>query len=648
MDYRWHFRPKRRGDDIADPISGEFFADGSLENPATGLVREALQNAIDAGRDIERDGAPVRVRIGIYRDDHALPPADAAQRFADLQPHLQAGLRDAPSEDEPCDYLVIEDFGTSGLTGDIESDDAQGGQNNFVDFVRSDGRTRKSEADRGSWGVGKNVFPRASRIHGFLAYTVRHDDGRQLAIGKSILKIRTVEGKQYQPQCFLAASWDLDEVPRPYENEAFISRLREDFRITRNGEPGLSLIIPWVDHEVSYEDIFGAVVDQFYYTILAGGLTVTLDDGQTERTLTCDNLARIVRSERPKLAPMIDLAVWSMSVSGEERLPLSAPPADEAQKWSPSLVPDKVRQAITQKLTQRERVAVRIPVHVHPSGQEPRKSYFDIYLEHHEENHSIRPSFFRKQLAISGVKRAVGVPGIRPLVVIDDKPLAHLLRDAEPPNHTDWDPKTANFKNRYRGGNHVITFVKQAVKQLMNLVREGEKEPDPNIAIDFFSIPKPEDTPAPPGGKRKKPKSGEESDQGGEPPERSPRRFTLTEIDGGFVIRPGEPGTTPPTRLNVKMAYDVFSGSPWKQYEPADFDLQRKDRSGIQIATSGEVEYDVTDSNRLQLTLSGPEFEVYVTGFDRNRDLIVRASESKESTDADQAAELHEAQEAHA
>src|SRR5690606_6048165 len=86
----------------------------------------------------------------------------------------------------------------------------------------------------------------------------------------------------------------------------------------------------------------------------------------------------------------------------------------------------------------------------------------------------------------------IGVPKVRSLVVIDDEPLAKLLRAAEPPNHTDWDMKTANFKHQYRDGNHVITFVKSAVKQLLTYVRAGEDEPDSTIAIDFFGVPESE------------------------------------------------------------------------------------------------------------------------------------------------------------
>lgn len=651
MALQWHFRPKHRGDDNSDPITGEFFADGSLENPATALVREALQNALDAGKGIDRGGGPVRVRIGMYRGDHAASADAAARWFGSLRQHLQApgnGLKDAPSPDDRCEYLVVEDFGTSGLTGDTESDDVDGQRNNFVDFLRSDGRTRKGEGDRGSWGVGKNVFPRSSRINGFIAYTVRHDDRRRMVMGKSILKIRRVGDEQYQPQCYLGDSWNVDEVPRPSEDAAIIARLRSDFRVERGDESGLSLVIPWVDPDVTYDDVLRAVVEQFYYAILNAGLTVTLANGSSEVTLDRENVVERVHAELPGDAPALDLARWSLTVRDDERFVLNPPPPNRPQQWSSDLVPDAVRKEVGERLIRRERVAIRVPLHVQESHGIPEPTRFDIYLEHHDENRQIRPSFFREQLAISGVKRAVAVPRIRALVVICDKPLASLLRLAEPPNHTDWDPKTANFRKVYRDGNHVITFVKSAVKQLLTIVRSGEDEPDPNVAIDFFALPEPDDRPAPPGGKRKKPKAVGDTDQEIEKPERKPRRFRVDLVEGGFVIRPGEPGTTPPKRINVAMAYDVMSGSPWKQYETADFDLTRKDRSGIQIAASGDVEFGVSEPNRIQLGLKGPDFEVYVTGFDLNRDLIVRAYDPKEPLDADPAAELHEAEEADA
>ncbi|MDQ3288600.1 MAG: hypothetical protein M3Q42_10155 [Pseudomonadota bacterium] len=647
MNLLWHFRPKRNGDDISDPISGEFFADGSLDNPATALVREALQNALDAGKNIGRGDRPVHVRIGINRGARALPATAAAAWFAALRPHLAAqgsGIKNAPALGEACDYLIIEDFGTSGLTGDIASDDAGGQRNNFVDFLRSDGRTRKTEGDRGSWGVGKNVFPRSSRINCFIAYTIRHDDLNQFVMGKSVLKIRRVGDTQYQPSCYLGDSWEPDQVPRPFRDPSVIEKLRKDFNLNRANESGLSLIVPWPDIEINYPDIQHAVVEQFYFAILAGALAVSLTDGEREEKLDRNTIIEYVRANLPREAAIVELAAWSLQLQEEERYRFNPSPQNKPQRWSEDLIPDDVRIGIVDKLTQRERIAIRIPVHVHQQDHaDPELSFFDIYLEHHDEDRTIRPQFFREQLSISQVKRAVGAPKVRALVVINDRPLANLLRAAEPPNHTDWDPKTANFKDAFRNGTQLITFVKSAVKQLMVYIRAGEDQPDPTIAIDFFAMPERDQNPAPSGGIPKKDQPGEETEPFEDfPSALGPARYSISDVDGGFVIRQRKGDLPPPPTLRLAIAYDVFSGNPWKQYEPADFDLTRPERSGIRIAESGAAKHKVIEPNRMQISIDGPEFEVRVTGFDRNRDLIVRAYEPEESVDVDQAAELHE------
>ena len=102
--------------------------------------------------------------------------AEVARRwFGALWDHVTAeknGLREAPALTEPCSFLVVEDFGTVGLTGDVHSDDIDGAQNSFVDFLRSDGRTRKSTGEQGRWGVGTNVFSTVQPHQ--LLYRVHH------------------------------------------------------------------------------------------------------------------------------------------------------------------------------------------------------------------------------------------------------------------------------------------------------------------------------------------------------------------------------------------------------------------------------------------------------------------------------------------
>jgi len=635
---KWFFRPKRSGDDISDPISGEFFADGSLENLATALVRESLQNALDAGKGQMRTG-PVEVRIKLCRGSNGLEPENSQLWFRGLWHHVQArgnGLRSIPDISRRLDYLVIEDFGTSGLTGDTESDSADGERNNFVDFMRSDGRTRKSEGDRGSWGVGKNVFPRSSRINGFIAYSVRSSDRRRIVMGKSILKIRRVDGEQFQPSCYMGASWNPDEVPRPVESEEVIDQLRADFALARNGEPGLSLVIPWPDTEIEYADIRRAVLEQFNLAILAGALAVTLSDGNGDLRVDSDSIRGIVEQFLPGDLPTLELSAWALAVPDSQRLAL-AQPQFGSPKWRTEVVPDLVRDQIKATLASNERVAIRVPLFVALRGAVRTLTYFDIYAEYHFLDALLRPGFFREQLSISGVKRGMGVPKVRALVVVDDKHLANLLRAAEPPNHTDWDSKTANFRDAYEDGPSVINFVKSAVKQIFTLLRSGDDEPDPTVTIDFFAMPDPASAISPSPSGRNIKKEGEDSTSEFEPPIPAPRKFSISPVEGGFSIRPTKNGPVP-EELKVIVAYDVLSGSPWSQFDPVDFDFN----TAFDVNSGQDCEIEVLSANSFLILIVGEDFTTTVTGFDTNRDLIVRVFNPKESLDVDLSPELHQ------
>lgn len=58
----WHYRVKAPDEKVRDPIQGEFFSTEAIKNPADALVREAIQNALDARRKDE-DGEPLAVTM---------------------------------------------------------------------------------------------------------------------------------------------------------------------------------------------------------------------------------------------------------------------------------------------------------------------------------------------------------------------------------------------------------------------------------------------------------------------------------------------------------------------------------------------------------------------------------------------------------
>jgi hypothetical protein len=57
MSPHWEFKPLARGDKIREATQGEFFSTDAIRNPAEAIVRESVQNSLDAATR----GGPVRV-----------------------------------------------------------------------------------------------------------------------------------------------------------------------------------------------------------------------------------------------------------------------------------------------------------------------------------------------------------------------------------------------------------------------------------------------------------------------------------------------------------------------------------------------------------------------------------------------------------
>ena len=188
MSASWNFMPLRPGAPIRDPIAGAFFASDSVSEPGTALIREGIQNSLDA----TADGGQTIVRVSLHIANDEIPREKVNLFFAGTEKHYtssKSGIRpeDIPAEGDACPALIFEDFGTRGLRGDPESpfppDDD--GENNFFHFFRAEGRSDKDPGMRGSWGLGKDTFFRASRVNTIFGLTVRDDDERRLLMGKT-------------------------------------------------------------------------------------------------------------------------------------------------------------------------------------------------------------------------------------------------------------------------------------------------------------------------------------------------------------------------------------------------------------------------------------------------------------------------------
>ncbi len=186
----WRFRVMSPSEINENPVQGEFF---SPDLPKR-FVRESIQNSLDARAG---DG-PVRVRFVISGSDDALEPSRATCYLTGLKPHLcavvdaQRTARGDNSDleerkslfDRAMPFLIVEDFGTIGLRGDVRANDPRAKNNHFWGLFRSVGISPKGQDAGGSWGLGKWVFPSASKLNAFIGVTRRRDDGQLLLMGQ--------------------------------------------------------------------------------------------------------------------------------------------------------------------------------------------------------------------------------------------------------------------------------------------------------------------------------------------------------------------------------------------------------------------------------------------------------------------------------
>jgi hypothetical protein len=627
---RWFFKPHDGYSDISQSVSPEAFESSAAKQLSTSLIRESIQNTLDACLD---KTSPVRVRFTLI--EPSSQNAHLRIWFKDLMSHVRdrgAGLPDAPAPDDCCRYLVIEDFNTCGLIGDYNAPYLPGTENNFVNFLYHDGLTGKVDK-LGSRGVGKIVLLLASRARTMFCYTIRstEPESHPLLVGKAILRFRRFDHSLFEPACYFLESWPSNGIRQPIRHAHTLTRFRSDFNITRGNDAGLSIVIPYLDPSITLSELRYALVEEFHFAILDGKLVVELSDGVTIERIDSSHIPDVGDDELSARVALTQFAI----VTPVPLLKTLAPKAGDIQRLSPELVPSETRDRILEALNELNRIAVRLPMYVHPKDRDPIETFVDVYFESVENLHQ-RPMFIRELLQISGEGKVCAQ--LRAIVVIRQGPLADLLRAAEGSNHTQWSPRTDNFKRQYKGRLGEIEFVGTCVNRLIEIARGDANAPVGGISTFFFSAPVGHDGRKTkhrghtvPGNNLQISKITFESDH-------VPRGYSFTQDKMGFSIHGTAEGDLPGC-IRVRAAYDVIRGSPWSNYDSLDFDFRRP-TGAIQIKVHAAVIECTDPGNMLIIRPRADNFTVVVSGFDQHLDLIVehrvthRSNKSKRARNA--------------
>ena len=638
-----------------DPVQGEFFTASS--GLPQRVVREAIQNSLDARAGSE----PVRVRFAFSNDEQAVAPRRAARYLKGLKRHLSAlsaaaedtGRTSAPSREakaigtalscleRPMTYLAIEDFGTTGLTGDISANPERAEGNDFWGFFRSVGISTKSEDAGGSWGLGKWVFPDASLINAYFGLTRREREENYLLMGMALLKTHRIAGSRYPPYGYFAAhstedddEWLALPIDSDRDPDGFLDAVL-DLDLKRMDGAGLSVIIPFPKKELKPESIARAVLTQYFYPIVRKDLVVeiraaspdthpafeTIDSKTIEQAVEAlpgqkDDQPRRDDESSRSLSGVVRLAAWADRRTGEDHGRLNLPVSKE------SFGGDVEVEDLRLRFERGERLAFRC---VFPKGVRRRGAAtanpadFRLYIERDEDLEKGHDYFVRGHLRIPAMDHIDSHRARALISVARDSELAHLLRDSEGPAHAKWDPHAHRLKERWTGGYQRVQSVRRVALLLLQLLLKRGSEAQLDALADLF----PGDL-DPKASKSREGRAGPRTPDPPPFPDQAPSPIIVVRRPDGFVLRPnGDHGPSAGSVVMVNFAYDVARGNPFRVYASGlaagtpDFSLETK---ALQIE-SRNCEHATSGPNALRVTVE-KSFELAVRGFD-GRDLVV-------------------------
>lgn len=646
----WRFRVMSPSEINENPVQGEFFTANLPER----FVREAVQNSLDA----KAGEAPVRVRFVISGADRALSPERAAPYLNGLRPHYQAVVdaergagnsKRAPSLaerkalfDTRMPFLVVEDFGTTGLRGDVRTNEPQAEGNDFWGLFRSVGISPKGKDASGSWGLGKWVFPDASKLNAFIGVTRRQDDDELLIMGQAMLKLHKLGDQKYAHYGYFAAASSESEdkwLPMPASSNGrqapFLKRAVADFGLQDRNQAGTSVVVPHPEDELADPNkLAWAAITQYFWPILAGDLVVEIvSSGGPTRTIDADTIggevhrcgeasAKEGEEAAGPMARAIELAAWGMASPPEEHAEADARRSRNVEAIAPNELP-----RLRERFARGERLAFTARTKV-----DRTLSPFHVFVEKDATLSKGHDYHVRGHLHVPNMDYIQGFQARALTHVASRSPLGHLLRDSEGPAHDRWNPSAHRLKEK--GWPAAAVRVREAQRAAERILEKLAAKPEHkqrDALADLF--------PSKPTGRGGTAAGGGASDwMPPDPGDPKPLPRVLHRR-GGFAVTTDHHDGLVGTTWIVRMAYDVARGTARTAFSRFASGLKAGCPDFTLLGGRLSVQHDgcsveVLSANELQVAATEPAISLLVTGFD-DRDLLVDVSQVMPQSDLD-------------
>lgn len=631
--YTWDFNERSMGR-LREPVSSAFFTGDAL---ARELVGEVGQNAHDAAAS---STAPVVIRYTLCDSSKAIQWGQASDYFGGLWEHLEASRPDYPKAGaEDCKHLVIEDFGTTGLTGDVAAADAPEDdekKNHFYHFFRAENMSGKSGSDGGRWGLGKVVYMMASRIDTYFALTRRAGESPGEALmGVSILKNHTIGGKRFEPDGWFGIHGE-DGFHLPITDGDFIGQFSAAWNISRRSEPGLSVVVPYPDSSLDLPMLRAYAIRDFFMPVMKGELIFEFVDEESRQWRVsketimeeAQNLIQMgygnadTDDDSPSLSEITEYINMLEPNMAEGAVATVQTKLLQASAATSDMFTDEAVGTLRELLEAGETVNIQVNLEVRQKGQLAAATHFNVILQT-EERFAGPPLFVRGKLVVTKAK-TTSIRGYRCIVNVQHPALSSFLGDAENPAHEEWLLNTNGLTDKYTRAAELLRLVKNSPWRILSAIQHLDENETRPVFPSFFSILDPDNarpsrTPEGKGNRRRRKNPNIPGSGGGQPRVASTEEYATP--NGGFGVRLTSAGIQRGvSRVQIRVAYARLDGKALQYWDPADFDLMNLPASVDGGRLAGK------EGKELFADVEDPEvFDIRVSGFDVNRDLHVES-----------------------
>lgn len=397
LNCKWHFdKESGREDGPNDPMQENF-----KKNPYASLIRESIQNSLDASLDKTK---PVRMVFSISRIR-----LKEYKNFFGLEQHIKGCIKHFPKNDDAkreyqemieyfdsmdersdLNYIKVSDYNTYGmdyLKGDTSLP--------FYAFVRAAGVSSKnSKSAGGSYGYGKAAFFYISPIRTILVSTMT-ETHKQLFEGVSSLCTHEYKNDN-----------DLHAAVGYYDNnEGWPVTNPENIPLRfQRSEPGTDIYIMGInttDKDSIYHDMFEAVLLNFWMAIIEKHLIVKIG----EQEITNENIISFMKEYFP---------------DDNDTVP-------REKKYNPRPYLDAVINANSNDTH-----------YVFFEDQLPTIGHVRFYAKKVKHTND-KILYMRRPLMLVKARRTQSSNGFYGVFVCDDKEGNEYLRETENPAHNEWE-----------------------------------------------------------------------------------------------------------------------------------------------------------------------------------------------------------------